>query len=197
MALSESSATPSSDDAALRAAQEFEQYAAQRALAAARFADQGQAFAAPQFDIHAVQRIARRAAIAHAQIFGAQQDRRIVTGRRQFLQLVRRQQFARVGVAGRGEYRMRVAPFQHFAAAQHQQSLRIGAHQRQVVADQQQGQVLFAAQIVEQVQDVAGDARVERGSRFVGDQHARLRRQRQCDGDALALAAGKKMRVFR
>lgn len=100
-------------------------------------------------------------------------------------------------MAGGGEYRLRIAPLQHFAAAQHQQSLRVGAHQRQVVADQQQGQVLFAAQIVQQVQDVAGDARIERGSRFIGDQHARLRRQRQRDGDALALAAGKKMRVLR
>ena len=50
------------------------------------------------------------------------------------------------------------------------------------------------AQLVEQVDDLRLDRRVERGDRLVGDQHLRADGERPRDADALALAAAQRVR---
>ena len=65
------------------------------------------------------------------------------------------------------------------------------ADYREVVADQDAGDARFVADVDEQVQHLRLDRHVQRGDRFVEDQHPRLGRKGTCDGDPLALAAGQ------
>src|ERR1051325_8222683 len=65
----------------------------------------------------------------------------------------------------------------------------------QVVRDKKIRQVLFATQSFEQVHDLRLDGNVERRNRFVGNDEIRIDCERACDADALALTAGKLMRV--
>ena len=52
-----------------------------------------------------------------------------------------------------------------------------------------------ALQVLEQAQDLRLHHHVERGRRLVGDEQARLARERHRDQHALALAAGELVRV--
>ena len=92
------------------------------------------------------------------------------------------------------EHLVRHAAFDHIAAAQHQYMPSIRTDQRQIVADQHQSQTFFATQRIEQIQHIARDPRIKRRRRFVCDQIFRPAAQRQCDRDALPLAAGELMR---
>ena len=62
---------------------------------------------------------------------------------------------------------------------------------RQVVRDEQIGDVPFALQVAQQIEDAGLDAHVQRGDRLVQNQHLRLKRQRPGDADALPLPAGE------
>ena len=109
-------------------------------------------------------------------------------------QSIRFDQLARVRMLRIREHVVGRAAFDHIAATQHQHVFGIRADQRQIVADQHQPESVLATQRIQQIQHLAGDARVECGGRLVGDEIARPAAQRQRDGDALPLAAGKLVR---
>ena len=66
---------------------------------------------------------------------------------------------------------------------------------REVVADEEVRQVEVAAQVEQQVQDLALDRHVERRHRLVADDEVRLEREGPGDADALALAAAELVRI--
>ena len=65
----------------------------------------------------------------------------------------------------------------------------------EVVGDQDDRQIALPVEAVDQLQDLGLDRDVERGGRFIGDQHVGFERQRHGDHDALAHAAGELVRV--
>src|SRR5262249_54054202 len=69
------------------------------------------------------------------------------------------------------------------------------SNRTQIVRDKKIGQVLFAAQSFEQVHDLRLNGNVESRNRFVGNDEIRIDCESACDADALALTAGKLMRV--
>ena len=66
---------------------------------------------------------------------------------------------------------------------------------RQIVRDEQISQPHLALQVHHQIEHLRLDRDVERRHRLVADDQLRLQRQRARDADALALAAGKLMRI--
>ncbi len=68
-------------------------------------------------------------------------------------------------------------------------------HQGQVVRNEQIGQAELLLQILEQIDDLGLNGEVECRNGLVGDDQLRVRRQRAGNTDALALPAGKFMRV--
>src|SRR5205823_9031331 len=66
---------------------------------------------------------------------------------------------------------------------------------REVVADEQVGQVEVALEVEEEVQDLALDRDIERGNGFVADDEVRRERERPGHADPLALAARELVRV--
>ena len=65
----------------------------------------------------------------------------------------------------------------------------------EIMGDEHDGHVAAALQVADQFEDLRLRRDVERGGRFVGDQHGGLERQRHGDHRALALAAGELMGV--
>ncbi|MOA48216.1 hypothetical protein D3C78_1709310 [compost metagenome] len=63
------------------------------------------------------------------------------------------------------------------------------------MADEKKRDLHFALEIHEQVDHLCLDRHVERGDGLVGDDQARVERERAGDADALALAAGKSVRI--
>ena len=68
-------------------------------------------------------------------------------------------------------------------------------HHREVVRDEDVGQVQRAFQIKQEVQNLRLYRDVKRGDRLVADQELRPQRQRARDAYALALATGKAVRI--
>jgi hypothetical protein len=68
-------------------------------------------------------------------------------------------------------------------------------HHLEVVADEQIGEVVPGLQVAQQVDDLRLHAHVERRGRLVEHDEARLEHHGARNGDALALAAGKFMRI--
>src|SRR5581483_9223597 len=66
---------------------------------------------------------------------------------------------------------------------------------REVVGDEQIGDAEFLLQILQQIDDLGLDRDVERGDRLVADDQLGLDRERARNADALALAAGKFVRI--
>ena len=90
----------------------------------------------------------------------------------------------------------RTGDLHHPAKIEHDDAVRDVAHHRQIVRDEQVGQVQLLLQVDQQVDDLRLDVDVERGDRLVGDDELRRDRQRTRDGDALALAAGEFVRIL-
>ncbi len=65
----------------------------------------------------------------------------------------------------------------------------------EVVAHEKVGEAESSPQLHEQVEHLGLDRDVERGGRFVADEHGRPHRERACDADAGALAAGELVRI--
>ncbi len=65
----------------------------------------------------------------------------------------------------------------------------------QVMRDEQVRDGQFLLQIEQQVQHLRLDRHVECGDRFIGDDQSRIEHQRTRHGDALALTAGKHVRI--
>ena len=65
------------------------------------------------------------------------------------------------------------------------------------MGDENEAEPEFAHELGEQVEDLGLDGDVEGGDGFVGHDDARFEGEGASDGDALALAAGEFVRVFR
>ena len=70
-------------------------------------------------------------------------------------------------------------------------------HDAEVVRDEEVGEPELVAEVGQEVQHLRLHRDVERGDRLVGDDQARVERQRAGDADALALAAAEGMREAR
>ena len=68
-------------------------------------------------------------------------------------------------------------------------------HDREIVRDEEVGQAALALQRFQQIDDLALDRHVERRHRLVADDEFRFDRKRARNADALALAAGKLVRI--
>ena len=66
---------------------------------------------------------------------------------------------------------------------------------REIMSDEEIAQLEPLLQVFEQIDDLPLDRHVERGDRLVADDECRLERERARDADALALAAGKLVRI--
>ena len=97
----------------------------------------------------------------------------------------RGKQFARVGVARRGEQRLALGKLHDMPGIHHRHTIGHLVDHGQIVGDQQQRHAAFALQAAEQRQNLSLNGHIERGRGFVGDEHIRL--AGECDGDHHAL----------
>ena len=81
------------------------------------------------------------------------------------------------------------------AIAHHRDAVGDFGDHAHVMGDEQHRGAVIALQVADQRQDLLLRGDVERGGRLVRDQQLRLQHQRHRDHDALALAAGKPVRV--
>ena len=88
-----------------------------------------------------------------------------------------------------------VGHFHHPAQVHHHDAVAQVAHHRQIVGDEQIGQAQLFLQVLEQVDHLGLDRHVQGGYRLVADDQLRVGGQGPGDADALALAAGKFVRV--
>ena len=100
-----------------------------------------------------------------------------------------------VGVFWREEHAVRRPQFHQRAEIHHRHAVGDVAHHRQVVGDEQQRETQRFLQFVQQVHHLRLHGHVEGGDRLVADDELRLQHQRPGDADALALAAGKLVRI--
>ena len=107
----------------------------------------------------------------------------------------RRQQRLRVGMVRRVEQRVALGQLHQPAEIHHRDPVRDVPHHRQIVRDEQIRDAEPLLQVLQQVHHLRADRYVQRRHRLVGDDHARLRRHRPRDCDALALAAGELERI--
>ena len=68
-------------------------------------------------------------------------------------------------------------------------------HDREIVGNEEIGEAELALEMFEQVDHLALDRNVERGDGLVAHDHIGLDGERPCNADALALAAGKLVRI--
>ncbi len=107
----------------------------------------------------------------------------------------RGEQRLRVRVARRVVDRVAVADLDDASGIHDGDALRDVADDREVVGDEEIGQAELALQVREQVDDLRAHRDVERRDRLVGNDEFRRDRERARDPDALALAAGERMRI--
>ena len=84
--------------------------------------------------------------------------------------------------------------FHDLALVHHHDAVGEHVDHGEVVRDEQACEADFGLQLLEQFQHLRLHRHIQRGGRFVGDEQARLQRQRACQGGALALAAGQLVR---
>ena len=83
----------------------------------------------------------------------------------------------------------------HEAVLHHGDAIGDLGHHAEIVRDEQHRRALARLQLADEREDLRLRGHVERGRRLVGDQHARLERERHRDHGALALAAGELVRI--
>ena len=103
----------------------------------------------------------------------------------------RQERHACTGGAGRRRARSTVGQLDELAEVHHPDPVADVLDDRQVVGDEQVGQVELAPEVEEQVQDLALDRHVEGRHRLVADDEVRVERERPGDADPLALAAAR------
>ena len=88
------------------------------------------------------------------------------------------------------------AELNNLSLVQNQNAIRDMLYDRQIVGHKQHGQTVFLAEVQHQVQYLRLDSYVQRGHRFI--RHDKLRPGCQCstNGNPLALAAGKFVRIL-
>src|ERR1700722_6339851 len=106
-------------------------------------------------------------------------------------------QFARIRVRRVGEHARSFADLDDAPAIQGRGRLADMRDDGEIMADQEKGQARLALEIAHEVQRLRLHRDVERRHRLVCDDEPRSRDERARDGDALALAAGKPMRLLR
>ncbi len=94
------------------------------------------------------------------------------------------------------ENRIGRAVFHDAATAHHSDIIRQIVNHAQIMRDENHSDTHFLYQIGKQVENLALDGDIERGDRFICQQQGRLRRYGTGNGNALALAAGKLMRIL-
>ena len=99
-------------------------------------------------------------------------------------------------MARRGEQRCGSRNLDDPAEIHDAHAVRDMAHGRQVVADEQIGQPEFVLQVPHQVQDLRLDRNIERRGRLVANQEFRIAGKGAGNRNALALAAGKLVRIL-
>ncbi len=65
----------------------------------------------------------------------------------------------------------------------------------QIMRNEKIGQVILVLQVHHQVDDLRLNRNIQRRDRFIADDQVGVQRQCPCDADALALAAGKFVRI--
>src|SRR5690606_25927566 len=103
---------------------------------------------------------------------------------------------SRVGVARMVEDVGRRPVFDDPAGVHYHDLVGDGAHDRKVVRNEEIGEPEAVAQVGEEVEDLRLDGDVERGDRLVGNDQLGPDHECAGDGNALALTAGKLVRVF-
>ncbi len=68
-------------------------------------------------------------------------------------------------------------------------------HHAEVVRDKQICQLVFFLQILQQIDNLRLNGNIQRGNRLVADDKFGIQRKRAGNADALALAAGKLVRI--
>ena len=106
-----------------------------------------------------------------------------------------RQQRARVGVLRRREHLFDRTALDDLAFLHDAEPVGKLAHDAEVVGDEQHRHAHAPLQVLQQREDLRLHGDVERGRRLVGDQKVWLVGERHGDHDALALAAGKLVRI--
>ena len=104
-------------------------------------------------------------------------------------------QLPRVSLRGTLEDLVAVAFLDDFAGSHDGHPVGEMPHHAQVMRNEQIGQAMLGLQVGQQVQHLGLDRHVQRRHGLVGHDEARLQRQRARDGDALALPAGKLVRI--
>jgi len=89
----------------------------------------------------------------------------------------------------------RVRRFNDFAEIHHHHAMADVLDHREIVRDEEIRDTMLLLQIAEQIDDLRLNRNVQRAHRLVADDQFRLDRQRARDADALALPAGKFMRI--
>ena len=115
--------------------------------------------------------------------------RRVQLGRR-------RHQRRGVGVIGPVENRLGWPGFDDPTEVHHRHPVGDVPHHRQVVGDEDVGDLQLLLQLVEQVEHLRLHGQVQRRHGFVADDHVGVERERPRDADALPLPAGELLRVL-
>ena len=105
------------------------------------------------------------------------------------------EQALRVRHFRRVEYLRRVPVFDHVSAVHYEHVFADFGNHAQVVRDQNNSSARFALHFVHEFENLRLDGDIERGRRLVGDQQARVARERHRDHHALTHAAGELVRV--
>src|SRR6516165_6457373 len=89
------------------------------------------------------------------------------------------------------------ADLDRLAEIHHHDPVADESYDAQIVRDEDVGEMETRLELLQQIENLCFNRFVERGDGLIEDEKARLHRQRACDVDALALAAGKLVRIAR
>src|SRR5690242_16351476 len=98
-------------------------------------------------------------------------------------------------MAGFGENPSRRSALHEAAEVHHRNTSGDVSHHSEVVTDEDVGKPQSLLQVLKQVEDLAADRHVEGGDRLVAHDELGLHREGTRDGNALALAARKLVRI--
>src|SRR5271168_262055 len=105
-------------------------------------------------------------------------------------------QFARIGMRRVGEYGRSFADLDDAPAIHDRGRLTDVRDDGEIMADQEEGHARLALEIAHEVERLRLHRDIKRRDRLVGDDQPRAGDERARDGDALALAAGKLVRML-
>ncbi len=101
----------------------------------------------------------------------------------------------RIGMPHAGEHGVSRPALDDRAAIHHHHARDVLGDDAEIVRNQDHRHAALRDKVGDQVEDLPLDRHIERGGRFVCDQHIGLAGQRHGDGDTLALATGELVRI--